>query len=74
MEQDKPRYCIIKSNGKYARIKSMNEMSAVVYPIESDSFDVILSLSEITNVEDEELLFEIQRMEDKIQGGGFFFQ
>ena len=74
MEQDKPRYCIIKSNGKYARIKSMNEMSAVVYPIESDSFDVILSLSEITNVEDEELLFEIQRMEDKIQDGGFFFQ
>lgn len=74
MEQDKPRYCIIKSNGKYARIKSMNEMSAVVYPIDSDSFDVILSLSEITNVEDEELLFEIQRMEDKIQGGGFFFQ
>lgn len=74
MEQDKPLYCIIKSNGKYARIKSMNETSAVIYPIKSDSFDVILPLSEITMVEDEELLFEIQRMEDKIQDGGFFFQ
>lgn len=74
MEQDKPRYCIIKSNDKYARIKSMNETSAVVYPIESDSFDVILSLAEIANIEDEGLLFEIQRMEDKIQDGGFFFQ
>lgn len=74
MEQDKPRYCIIKSNGKYAKIKSINETSAVVYPIESDSFDVILSLAEITIVENEELLFEIQRMEDKIQDGGFFFQ
>lgn len=74
MEQDKPRYCIIKSNGKYARIKSMNETSAVIYPIKSDSFDVILPLSEITMVEDEELLFEIQRMEDKIQDGGYFFQ
>lgn len=74
MEQDKPRYCIIKSNGKYARIKSMNETSAVIYPIKSDSFDVILPLFEITMVEDEELLFEIQRMEDKIQDGGYFFQ
>lgn len=74
MEQDKPRYCIIKSKGQYARIKSMNETSAVVYPIEIDSFDVILPLAEITMVEDEELLFEIQRMEDKIQDGGYFFQ
>ena len=74
MEQDRPRYCIIKSNGKYARIKSMNETRAVIYPIKSDSFDVILPLSEITMVEDEELLFEIQRMEDKIQDGGYFFQ
>lgn len=52
----------------------MNETSAVVYPIEIDSFDVILPLAEITMVEDEELLFEIQRMEDKIQDGGYFFQ
>ena len=52
----------------------MNETSAVVYPIESDSFDVILPLAEITIVENEELLFEIQRMEDKIQDGGYFFQ
>lgn len=74
MEQDKPRYCIIKSTGKYARIKSMNKISAVIYPIKSDSFDVILPLSEITIVENEELLFEIQRMEDKIQDGGYFFQ
>ena len=74
MEQDKPRYCIIKSNGKYARVKSMNETSAVVYPIESDSNDIILPLPDITIVEDEDLLFEIQRMEDKIQDGGFFFQ
>lgn len=74
MEQDKSRFCIIKSNGKYAKVKSMNETSAVVYPIESDSNDVILSLSDITIVEDEDLLFEIQRMEDKIQDGGFFFQ
>lgn len=74
MEQDRPRYCIIKSNGKYARIKSMNETRAVIYPIKSDSFDVILPLSEIAMVEDEELLFEIQRMEDKIQDGGYFFQ
>lgn len=74
MEQDKPRYCVIKSKGQYARIKSMNETSAVIYPIMSDSFDIILPLSEITIVEDEELLFEIQRLEDKIQDGGFFIQ
>ena len=74
MEQDKPRYCIIKSNDKYARIKSMNETSAVVYPIENDSFDVILPLAEIAIVENEGLLFKIQRMEDKIQDGSYFFQ
>ena len=74
MEQDKPRYCIIKSNGTYAKVKSMNETSAVAYPIKSDSNDIILPLSDITIVKDEDLLFEIQRMEDKIQDGGFFFQ
>ena len=74
MEQDKLQYCIVKSNSTYARVKSMNETSAVVYPIKSDSNDIILPLSDITIVKDEDLLFEIQRMEDKIQDGGFFFQ
>ena len=58
---------------KYCVIKSINDVSAVVCPIESGSSDIILSLSEIAIVEDEDLLFEIQRIEDKIQDGGFFF-
>lgn len=68
------KYCMIKSNAKYAKIKSINDVSAVICPIEGGSSDIILSLSEITIVEDEDLLFEIQRIEDKIQDGGFFFQ
>lgn len=52
----------------------MNDVSSVICPIESGGSDIILSLSEIAIVEDEDLLFEIQRMEDKIQDGGFFFQ
>ena len=67
------KYCVIKSNAKYSKIISINDVSAVVCPIDSGSSDIILSLSEIAIVEDEDLLFEIQRIEDKIQDGGFFF-